>query len=353
MSKYWSDFVSQLEPYVPGEQPKISNITKLNANENPYGPSPDALAVMQQLSNDDLRLYPPINADDLKQTIADHYSLSKEQVFVGNGSDEVLAHAFNGLLKQSKPLLFPDISYSFYPVFCQLYDIEYQQVPLADDFSINLDDYQRANGGIIFPNPNAPTGRLLGLNAIEQLLQANPDSVVVVDEAYIDFGGQSAVTLINSYANLLVVHTLSKSRSLAGMRIGYGMGSAELIEGLERIKNSFNPFPLGQLQIAAAIASFKDGEYFEQTCERIIQSREQMTAQLQEMGFEVLPSAANFVFARHSEESAEALALALREQGLIVRHFKKPRIDQFLRITIGTEPQNQLLLQALKAIVSV
>lgn len=353
MSKYWSDFVSQLEPYVPGEQPKISNITKLNANENPYGPSPDALAVMQQLSNDDLRLYPPINADDLKQTIADHYSLSKQQVFVGNGSDEVLAHAFNGLLKQSKPLLFPDISYSFYPVFCQLYDIEYQQVPLADDFSINLDDYQRANGGIIFPNPNAPTGRLLGLNAIEQLLQANPDSVVVVDEAYIDFGGQSAVTLINSYANLLVVHTLSKSRSLAGMRIGYGMGSAELIEGLERIKNSFNPFPLGQLQIAAAIASFKDGEYFEQTCERIIQSREQMTAQLQEMGFEVLPSAANFVFARHSEESAEALALALREQGLIVRHFKKPRIDQFLRITIGTELQNQLLLQALKAIVSV
>ena len=351
MSKYWSELVSQLEPYVPGEQPKISNITKLNANENPYGPSPDALAVMEQLSNDDLRLYPPMNADDLKQTIADHYSLSKEQIFVGNGSDEVLAHAFNGLLKQSKPLLFPDISYSFYPVFCQLYGIDYEQVPLADDFSIKLDDYQRSNGGIIFPNPNAPTGRILGLDAIEQLLQANPDSVVVVDEAYIDFGGQSAVALINSYSNLLVVHTLSKSRSLAGMRIGYGMGSAELIEGLERIKNSFNPFPLGQLQIAAAIASFKDSDYFEQTCERIINSREQVAGQLQEMGFEVLPSAANFVFARHSDKSAEVLALALRGQGLIVRHFKRPRIDQFLRITIGTESQNELLIAALESIV--
>jgi len=351
MSKYWSDFVSQLEPYVPGEQPKISNFSKLNANENPYGPSPDALAVMQQLSNDDLRLYPPMNADDLKQTIADHYSLSKEQVFVGNGSDEVLAHAFNGLLKQSKPLLFPDISYSFYPVFCQLYGIEYEQIPLADDFSINLHDYLRANGGIIFPNPNAPTGRLLGLNVIEQLLQANPDSVVVVDEAYIDFGGESAVALIDSYTNLLVVHTLSKSRSLAGMRIGYGMGSAELIEGLERIKNSFNPFPLGQLQIAAAIASFEDQDYFQQTCQRIISSREQVSEQLQNLGFEVLPSQANFVFARHSNRPAQELSLALREQGLIVRHFKKPRIDEFLRITIGTEQQNELLIAALESIV--
>jgi histidinol-phosphate aminotransferase len=351
MSKYWSDFVSQLEPYVPGEQPKISNITKLNANENPYGPSPDALAVMQQLSNDDLRLYPPMNADDLKQTIADHYSLSKEQVFLGNGSDEILAHAFNGLLKQSKPLLFPDISYSFYPVFCQLYGIDYEQIPLSDDFSINLDDYLRANGGIIFPNPNAPTGRLLGLDAIEQLLQTNPDSVVVVDEAYIDFGGESAVALIDSYTNLLVVHTLSKSRSLAGMRIGYGMGSAELIEGLERIKNSFNPFPLGQLQIAAAIASFEDQDYFQQTCQRIISSREQVSEQLQSLGFEVLPSQANFVFARHSNRPAQELSLALREQGMIVRHFKKPRIDEFLRITIGTEQQNALLIAALKSIV--
>jgi len=351
MSKYWSDFVSQLEPYVPGEQPKISNVAKLNANENPYGPSPQALDAMQLLANDDLRLYPPINADDLKQTIANHYNLVKEQIFVGNGSDEILAHAFNGLFKQSKPLLFPDISYSFYPVFCQLYGIEYEQVPLTGDFSINLDDYQRANGGIIFPNPNAPTGRVLGLDVIERLLRANPDTVVVVDEAYIDFGGQSAVTLINQFSNLLVVQTMSKSRSLAGMRIGYGMGSAELIEGLERIKNSFNPFPLGQLQIAAAIASINDTEYFQQTCERIIISRDQVTEQLQALGFEVLPSAANFVFARHKDKQAESLALALREQGLIVRHFKRPRIDQFLRITIGNEQQNVRLLSALKAIL--
>lgn len=353
MSKYWSDFVSKLEPYVPGEQPKISNVAKLNANENPYGPSPKALKAMQSLANDDLRLYPPMSADDLKQTIAHQYSLVKEQIFVSNGSDEVLAHAFNGLLKQSKPLLFPDISYSFYPVFCQLYGIEYEQIPLTDDFSINLEDYQRANGGIIFPNPNAPTGRVLGLDAIELLLRANPDTVVVVDEAYIDFGGQSAVALINQYSNLLVVHTMSKSRSLAGMRIGYGMGSAELIEGLERIKNSFNPFPLGQLQIAAAIASFKDTEYFQQTCERIIISRDRVTEQLQTLGFEVLPSAANFVFARHKGTQAEALALALRDQGLIVRHFKRPRIDQFLRITIGNEQQNDRLFRALQAILTV
>ena len=351
MSKYWSNFVSQLEPYVPGEQPKISNVAKLNANENPYGPSPQALDAMQLLANNDLRLYPPMNADDLKQTIANHYNLVTEQIFVGNGSDEVLAHAFNGLFKQSKPLLFPDISYSFYPVFCQLYGIEYEQVPLTGDFSINLDDYQRVNGGIIFPNPNAPTGRVLGLDVIEQLLRANPDTVVVVDEAYIDFGGQSAVALINQYSNLLVVHTMSKSRSLAGMRIGYGMGSAELIDGLERIKNSFNPFPLGQLQIAAAIASFNDTEYFQQTCERIINSRDQVTERLQALGFEVLPSAANFVFARHQDNQAEALALALRDQGLIVRHFKGPRIDQFLRITIGNEQQNVRLLSALKAIL--
>jgi histidinol-phosphate aminotransferase len=306
---------------------------------------------MQQLSNDDLRLYPPMNADDLKQTIADNFGLVKEQIFVGNGSDEVLAHAFNGLLKQSKPLLFPYITYSFYPVFCQLYGIEYQQMPLSEDFSINLEDYKRDNGGIIFPNPNAPSGRLLGLDVIEQLLQANQESVVVVDEAYIDFGGESAVALINSYANLLVVHTMSKSRSLAGMRIGYAMGSAELIEGLERIKNSFNPFPLGQLQIVAAIASFKDTDYFQQTCERIINSREQMTEQLQDLGFEVLPSAANFVFARHADRSAEELALGLRENGVIVRHFRKPRIEEFLRITIGTEQQNALLLSSLMAII--
>lgn len=351
MSRYWSDFVKQLQPYTPGEQPKISNLTKLNTNENPYGPSSEALAAMQRLLNEDLRLYPPPNADDLKDSIANYYGLEAGQVFVGNGSDEVLAHVFNGLLKQDAPLLFPDISYSFYPVFCQLYDIQFSKIPLADDFSIDISDYQRPNGGIIFPNPNAPTGRLLDLQVIEQLLQANSDSVVVVDEAYIDFGGVSAVPLIAQYDNLLVVHTMSKSRSLAGMRIGYAMGNAELIEGLERVKNSFNSYPLGHLQIAAAVASFNDQDYFEQTTARVIASREQLTEQLQELNFEVLPSKANFVFARHQQQNAEQLASELRSRGIIVRHFKQERIDQFLRITLGSEQQNQLLVQALTEIL--
>lgn len=351
MSRYWSDFVKQLQPYTPGEQPKISNLTKLNTNENPYGPSSEALAAMQRLLNEDLRLYPPPNADDLKDCIANYYGLEAGQVFVGNGSDEVLAHVFNGLLKQDAPLLFPDISYSFYPVFCQLYDIQFSKIPLADDFSIDISDYQRPNGGIIFPNPNAPTGRLLDLQVIEQLLQANSDSVVVVDEAYIDFGGVSAVPLIAQYDNLLVVHTMSKSRSLAGMRIGYAMGNAELIEGLERVKNSFNSYPLGHLQIAAAVASFNDQDYFEQTTARVIASREQLTEQLQELNFEVLPSKANFVFARHQQQNAEQLASELRSRGIIVRHFKQERIDQFLRITLGSEQQNQLLVQVLTEIL--
>lgn len=351
MSRYWSDFVKQLQPYTPGEQPKINNLTKLNTNENPYGPSPDALQAMQQLLNDDLRLYPPPNADDLKATIADYYQVNAQQIFVGNGSDEVLAHIFNGLLKQDKPIFFPDISYSFYPVFCQLYDIEYEQIPLTQDYSIDLQAYQRPNGGIIFPNPNAPTGRLLGLDVIEQLLQANRDSVIVVDEAYIDFGGQSAVALVDKYANLIVVHTLSKSRSLAGMRIGYAIAGAELVEGLDRVKNSFNSYPLGHLQIAAAIASFKDEAYFQQTCTQVIDSREQLVEQLQQLGFDVLPSVANFVFARHRDKSASAIAGELREQGLIVRHFNKPRIDQFLRITVGAPKDNQLLVDSLAAIL--
>ena len=344
--------MTKLQPYTPGEQPKISNLTKLNTNENPYGPSPDVLQAMQQVLNDDLRLYPPPHAEELKQTIADYYQLEENQIFVGNGSDEVLAHIFNGLLKQNKPIFFPDITYSFYPVFCQLYDIEFEKVPLTEDFSIDLGDYQRANGGIIFPNPNAPTGKLVALGDIEQLLLANRDSVVVVDEAYVDFGGQSAVGLINRFDNLLVVHTLSKSRSLAGLRIGYAMANAALIEGLDRVKNSFNSYPLGHLQIAAAIASFKDESYFKQTCAQVISSREQLVEQMQTLGFEILPSAANFVFARHNSESAEVMATYLRQQGIIVRHFQQPRIDQFLRITVGTSQDNQLLVDSLASMLA-
>ena len=355
MSKYWSEFVTRLDPYTPGEQPAINNLTKLNTNENPYPPSPAVMDAMRDAVNDDLRLYPPPNADQFKQTLAEYFQLTPAQVFVGNGSDEVLAHVFNGLFRQPQSILFPDISYSFYPVYCGLYSIEYNKVPLADDFSLDLNDYRQANGGIIFPNPNAPTGRLVSLPAIEALLQANRNSVVVVDEAYIDFAeeGASAVSLIDQYDNLLVVQTLSKSRALAGLRIGYALGSAQLIEGLERIKNSFNSYPLGHVQLAAAVASFTDRDYFNAMRVQVIDSREVLVGKLERLGFAVLPSAANFVFVRHPEHDGAVLAQALREKNIIIRHFKSPRIDQFLRISVGTPQQNQQLVDALDEIILV
>ena len=344
-----------LTPIPRGEQPAINNLTKLNTNENPYPPSPAVMDAMRDAVNDDLRLYPPPNADQFKQTLAEYFQLTPAQVFVGNGSDEVLAHVFNGLFRQPQSILFPDISYSFYPVYCGLYSIEYNKVPLADDFSLDLNDYRQANGGIIFPNPNAPTGRLVSLPAIEALLQANRNSVVVVDEAYIDFAeeGASAVSLIDQYDNLLVVQTLSKSRALAGLRIGYALGSAQLIEGLERIKNSFNSYPLGHVQLAAAVASFTDRDYFNAMRVQVIDSREVLVGKLERLGFAVLPSAANFVFVRHPEHDGAVLAQALREKNIIIRHFKSPRIDQFLRISVGTPQQNQQLVDALDEIISV
>tara|TARA_Y100001949_G_scaffold176277_1_gene188734 strand:- start:3872 stop:4927 length:1056 start_codon:yes stop_codon:yes gene_type:complete len=350
MSKFWSPFVKALVPYVPGEQPKLTNLVKLNTNENPYGPSPKALAAMQAELNDNLRLYPDPNGERLKRAVADYYHVRPEQVFVGNGSDEVLAHVFHGLFQHGKPLLFPDVTYSFYPVYCGLYGIDYETIALDDRFQIEVADYARPNGGIIFPNPNAPTGCLLALEAIEQLLHANPDSVVVVDEAYIDFGGESAIALVDRYPNLLVTQTLSKSRSLAGLRVGLAVGHPDLIEALERIKNSFNSYPLDRIAIAGAAAAFEDRAYFEQTCQQVIASREAVTVAMQALGFEVLPSAANFIFARHPQHDAAALAAGLREHGVIVRHFKMGRIDQFLRISVGAPEQNHALLDALKRI---
>jgi len=348
MSKFWSPFVKDLVPYVPGEQPKLINLVKLNTNENPYGPSPKAIAAMQTELGDSLRLYPDPNGERLKCSVAEFYGVQPSQVFVGNGSDEVLAHAFHGLFQ---PLLFPDVTYSFYPVYCGLYGIDYETVRLDERFQIDVADYARPNGGIIFPNPNAPTGCVLALDAIERLLQANPDSVVLVDEAYIDFGGTSAVALVDRYPNLLVTQTLSKSRSLAGLRVGLAIGHPDLIEALERIKNSFNSYPLDRIAIAGAAAAFEDRTYFEQTCRQVIASRESVTAAMEAMGFEVLPSAANFVFTRHPQHDAATLAADLREQGIIVRHFKQPRIEQYLRITIGAPEQNQALIGALKGIV--
>ncbi|MWV15594.1 histidinol-phosphate transaminase [Pseudomonas sp. L-22-4S-12] len=351
MSKFWSPFVKDLVPYVPGEQPKLAKLVKLNTNENPYGPSPKAIAAMQAELGDSLRLYPDPNSDRLKQAVADYYGVSTAQVFVGNGSDEVLAHAFHGLFQHGRPLLFPDVTYSFYPVYCGLYGIPYEALPLDEQFQIRVEDYARPNGGIIFPNPNAPTGCALGLAAIEQMLKANPDTVVLVDEAYIDFGGETAIGLVNQYPNLLVTQTLSKSRSLAGLRVGLAVGHPDLIEALERIKNSFNSYPLDRMAIAGAAAAFEDRAYFQQTCQAVIASREALVAAMTGLGFEVLPSAANFIFARHPQRDAGELAAALREHGVIVRHFKQQRIAQFLRITIGAPEQSQALLDALGQIL--
>ena len=347
MSKFWSPFVKDLVPYVPGEQPKLTKLVKLNTNENPYGPSPKALEAMRGELNENLRLYPDPNSDLLKQAVAGYYGVQPNQVFLGNGSDEVLAHIFHGLFQHDAPLLFPDISYSFYPVYCGLYGIQSAPVALDEQFQIRVEDYKQPNAGIIFPNPNAPTGCLLALEAIEQLLKLNTESVVVVDEAYIDFGGETAISLVDRYPNLLVTQTLSKSRSLAGLRVGLAVGHPDLIEALERIKNSFNSYPLDRVAIVGAAAAFEDRAYFEETCNKVIASREKLVAELSARGFEVLPSAANFIFARHPQQDAAGIAAALREQGVIVRHFKLPRIDQFLRISIGTEEQNQALLDAL------
>lgn len=350
MSKYWSPLVSELCPYTPGEQPKVDRLVKLNTNENPYGPSPKVLEAIKQAATDSLRLYPNPDSEPLKQTIADYYDIDPEQVFLGNGSDEVLAIAFQALLKhddEERPVLFPDVTYSFYPVYCGLYDIAYDAIELDELFQIRLRDYLKLNSGIIFPNPNAPTGILLPVDAIAQLLEENTESVVIVDEAYIDFGGESAVSLINQYPNLLVVQTLSKSRSLAGLRVGLAMGNADLIDALNRVKNSFNSYPLDRLAQAGAIAAFEDVEYFDETCQAIIEDREDLVSALEQLQFKVLPSAANFIFVRHPRLDAEMLARDLRKRGIIVRYFNKARINQFLRITVGTLEQNQLLVDAI------
>ena len=353
MSRFWHPRVAGLTPYVPGEQPQLGRaLTKLNTNENPYPPSPKVLEAIRAATNDSLRLYPDPTSTELRQAIADYYRVAREQVFVGNGSDEVLAFVFQSLFRVDAPLLFPDISYSFYPVYAALYEVPTEVVPLNQDFEVDLADYRRANGGIIFPNPNAPTGMLLGLDAIESLLKDNRDSVVVVDEAYIDFGGKTAITLVDRYPNLLVTQSFSKSRSLAGLRLGFAIGHVDLIDALVRIKDSFNSYPIDRLASAGGIVAMQDVAYFEQTRQQVIGSREEVIAGLQEFGFEVLPSAANFVFARHPQRDAAGLMQALRDEAVIVRHFNKPRIDQFLRITIGTPEENAALLSALRKALS-
>jgi histidinol-phosphate aminotransferase len=347
MSRFWSSVVHTLSPYVPGEQPKQDGLIKLNTNENPYPPSPHAVAAITA-ATERLHLYPDPGASDLRATIAARYGVASEEVFVGNGSDEVLAHTFQALLQHDAPLLFPDITYSFYPVYCGLYGIRYEEVPLDEAMRVQLADYRRPGSAILLPNPNAPTGIALSRAEIESLVAGHPDRLVVVDEAYVDFGAESAVPLVARHDNLLVVQTLSKSRALAGLRVGFAIGQRPLIEALERVKDSFNSYPIDCLALAGAAAALEDEAWFGETRSRIIASREALARDLAALGFEVLPSLANFVFARHPGHRGAALAVKLREQNILVRHFRKPRIEDFLRVTVGTADECDRLIAVLR-----
>ncbi|HET8596744.1 MAG TPA: histidinol-phosphate transaminase [Castellaniella sp.] len=357
MSTLWSDHVAGLVPYVPGEQARIPNLLKLNTNENPYGPSPRAIKAMQAALGDDMRLYPDHQALGLRKAIARRHRLEPGQVFLGNGSDEVLAHLFNALfLRGGRLLWMPDVTYSFYRTYCRLYDVPHRLIPLAEDFSLRVEDYtgpaDQEPAGIIFANPNAPTGLDAGLEAIAAIARARPDCAVVVDEAYVDFGAESAATLLGELPNLVVVHTLSKSRSLAGLRVGYALASAGLVEGLLRVKDSFNSYPLDRVALAGAQAAIEDEDWFDQTRRAVIDAREQLARELQALDFSVLPSRTNFVFARHRRQDAGVIARGLRDHGILVRHFQAPRIEQYLRITVGTPEQCARLCDTLKTVLS-
>ncbi len=348
--------MAALEPYVPGEQPRIEQLVKLNTNENPYPPSPRVIDAIRQAAASGLERYPDPESTALREAVARRHGLQPDQVFAGNGSDEVLAHAFFAFFQQSAPLLFPDVTYSFYRVYAQLYGIACERLPVDAGLRIDVPALARraAQGcaGIVIANPNAPTGIALPLSDIETLLAACPQRVVLVDEAYIDFGGASALALVARHPNLLVVHTLSKSRSLAGLRVGFACGQAPLVEALTRVKNSFNSYPLDRLAVAGAVAALEDEDWFARTCADIADTREGLSLQLEDLGFEVLPSQANFVFVRHPERDAAGLAAALRERAVLVRHFRDPRVAQYLRVSIGSRDQCGALVAALEQVLA-
>lgn len=351
MSKFWSPLTASLVPYVPGEQPKDKTYIKLNTNENPYPPSPRVIEAIAGANNADLRLYPDPTCESLVQATANYYGLPAAQVFVGNGSDEILAFAFAAFFDPAKKILFPDITYSFYKVYAKLYGLSTELIPLDEQFNVPVDAFHPDNGGVIIPNPNAPTAQLLSIGQIRMLLAGQPNQVVIIDEAYIDFGGQSAIELIQDFPNLLVVQTLSKSRSLAGLRVGFAFGSEELIEGLNRIKNSFNSYTIDRLALAGAVAALEDDAYFRDTAARVIETRERVTKQLLELGFKVTDSKANFVFISHTEIAAKVLFQQLREKGVLVRYFDQARIDQYLRVSIGTDEEMDAFVAALQEII--
>ena len=351
MSRFWSPLVHSLTPYVPGEQPKLADLIKLNTNESPYGPSPRALEAMRATADESMRLYPDPECLALRTALGKRVGLPPEYVFVGNGSDEVLAHAFQALFAHGDPLLFADVTYSFYKVYCGLYSLPYRLVPLTEDMRVRVQDYTGPCSGVVLANPNAPTGVALGLDDIKALLAIHPDRVMLVDEAYVDFGAESAVTLVKDYPNLLVVQTFSKSRALAGARVGFAFGQPDLIEALVRVKDSFNSYPLDRIAQAGATASVEDEAWFEQSVQKVIASRTSLTSGLQGLGFDVLPSQANFVYAHHADRDAVQLAAALRERAIIVRLLRGPRTSSWLRITVGTDQQCAMLLSALRDIL--
>ncbi len=351
MSKYWSEITKNIEPYVCGEQPKDKKYIKLNTNENPYPPSPKVLEAIKSAANGDLRLYPDPNCDNLREVIAQYYNLNKEQIFIGNGSDEVLAFSFLAFFNAGETIIFPDISYSFYPVYADLYNINYKLAKLDEEFSIPVSELMTDNGGVVIPNPNAPTGKYLDVDLIKKILDYNSDKVVIIDEAYIDFGGTSVVGLIKDYPNLLVIQTLSKSRSLAGIRLGFALGQEELIEGLNRIKNSFNSYTIDRVAAIAGTEAIKDESYFKECVCKIINSREKVTEELIRLGFNVIPSKANFIFATHSIYPANELFTRLREKSVLVRYFNKDRINNYLRITIGSEEEMDLFVEKVEEII--
>lgn len=347
----WEEYVRKVVPYVPGEQPKQSNIIKLNTNENPYPPAPGVQKVLGEFQAEELRLYPDPEIGDLVDAIAEEKGLDRNQVFVGVGSDDVLAMAFLTFFGSDKPILFPDITYSFYDVWAELFRIPYQVQPLAEDFSILASDYHKKNGGIVIPNPNAPTGVEEPEGRLEEIIGANPDSVVIIDEAYVDFGARSVLPLIDKYDNLLVVQTFSKSRSLAGSRIGFAMGNPKLISYLNDCKYSFNSYTMDRITILLGKAAVEDREYFETQVKRIVDTREWTKKQLRELGFTMPDSKANFVFASHERVEARIIFEELKQRGIYVRYFNKPRIDNCLRITIGTDEEMGALMAALKDIL--
>lgn len=351
MSREWTKNLRNIEPYVPGEQSKDKDIVKINANENPYPPSPKAASVLKSFDTNKLRFYPSANSTKLKEAIAKYYKVDVSNVFVGNGSDDVLAVAFQSFFNSEKPIVYPDLTYSFYPVWCSLFGIKYKNYPVGDDFRINPEDYKEKNGGVVIPNPNAPTSLGEGLDFVEKILNYNQDSVVIIDEAYVDFGGTSSIPLIDKYENLLVTGTFSKSRSLAGLRIGFAIGSKALIDVMEAVKNSYNSYTVDSLSIEMGAASIEDDEYFKSTCKKVIKTRERVTLELEKLGFDVLDSQTNFIFATHNKHNMKSLFEYLKTQKVFIRYFSLPRIENYVRITIGTNEEMDIFLEKTKEFI--